>query len=182
MMEHAREAVNLDNQEARAHWVLGTAYSAHRQNDLAISEQAHALELNPSLHFSRFALGFCHFDAGRPTEGAAHIHNAIQLNPRDPRNFSPYYALAMIYLDVRDYEEAEKWAGNAIGLKTDLADAYLVLASSLGHQGRFTEAAASYGEYSRLREDPGLQPHMRAVVHIDQEHFQDGLRKADLLR
>jgi hypothetical protein len=29
MMEHARKAVNLDNQEARAHWVLGTAYYNH---------------------------------------------------------------------------------------------------------------------------------------------------------
>ncbi len=87
----------------------------------------------------------------------------------------------MIYLDVRDYAEAEKWAGNAIGLKTDLADAYIVLASSLGHQGRFTEAAAAHAEYSRLREDRGLQPHMRVVVHIDQEHVQDGLRKAGLV-
>jgi adenylate cyclase len=181
MMESARKAVDLDNQEARAHWVLGTAYRDHQQNDLAVSDLVHALELNPSLYFARFALGAAHVDAGRPTEGIPHILNAIQLNPRDPRNFAPYLLLAAICLDVRDYAEAEKWAGNAIGLKTDLADAYIVLASSLGHQGRFTEAAAAHGEYSRLREDRGAQPHIRVVTQIDQEHFRDGLRKADLV-
>ncbi len=89
--------------------------------------------------------------------------------------------LATICLDVRDYAEAEKWAGNAIGLKTDMADAYMVLASSLGHQGRFTEAAAAHAEYSRLREDRGARPHLRIVEQIDPEHFQDGLRKAGLV-
>jgi adenylate cyclase len=181
MMESARRAVDLDNQEARVHWVLGTAYRARQQIDLAISELAHSLELNQSLYFTRFVLGGCHFDAGRPAEAMQHIHNAIQLNPRDPRNFAPYILLSAVCLDVRDYAEAKKWAGNAIGLKTDLADAYLILASSLGHQGRFTEAAAAHGEYSRLREDRGAQPHIRVVVQIDQEHFQDGLRKAGVV-
>ncbi len=181
MMESARKAVDLDNQEARAHWVLGTAYRARQQYDMAIFELVHALGLNPSLYFARFALGACHFDLGRPTEGIPHIQNAIQLNPRDPRNFAPYMLLSAVCLDVHDYAEAEKWAGNAIGLKTDLADAYIILASSLGHQGRFTEAATAYGEYSRLREDRGAQPYIRVVVQIDQEHFQDGLRKAGLV-
>ena len=92
-MEHARKAVDLDNQEARAHWVLGTAYYDHQQNELAVSEHVHALELNPSLYFARFALGICHFELGRPTEGISHIRNAIQLNPRDPRNFVLYFWL-----------------------------------------------------------------------------------------
>ena len=181
MMGSARRAVDLDNQEARAHWVLATAYSGHQQYELAVSELVHALELNPSLHFARFALGMSHCLAGRPIEGIPHIRTAIQLNPRDPRNFAPYFLLASIYLDVRDYAEAEKWAGNAIGLKTDLTVAYIILASSLGHQGRLAEAAAAHAEYSRLSDERGSQLHMAAVVNIDQEHFLDGLRKADLL-
>ena len=181
MMEHARKAVELDNQEARAHWVLGTAYRDHEQNDLAISELTHALELNPSLYFARFALGAAHFDLGRPAEGLPHIYTAIQLNPRDPRNFAPYILLAGICLDIRDYAEAEKWAGNAIGLKPDLADGYIVLASSLGHQRRISEAATAHAEYSRLRDDRGALPQIRAVVKIDQEHFLDGLRKSGLV-
>ena len=181
MMESARRAVDLDNQEARAHWVLGTAYYNHEQNELAISEFIHALELNPSLYFARFSVGVCHFELGRPTEGISHIRNAIQINPRDPRNFVPYFLLATICLDVHDYAEAEKWTGNAIGLKTDMADAYTILASSLGHQGRLAEAAAAYSEYLRLRDDRGEQPHIHMFAQIDQEHVQDGLRKADLL-
>ena len=110
-----------------------------------------------------------------------HIHTSIQLNPRDPRNFAPYFLLSAICLDVRDYAEAEKWAGNAIGLKTDLADAYLVLASSLGHQGRFTEAAAAQAEYSRLLQNRGALPRNSIVEEIDQDHFLDGLRKAGLV-
>ncbi len=89
--------------------------------------------------------------------------------------------LAQICLDIRDYAEAETWAGNAIGLKTNLADAYIVLASSLGHQGRLSEAAAAHAEYSRLREDRGARPHILAAVQIDQDHFLDGLRKAGLV-
>jgi len=181
VMESARRAVDLDNQEARAHWVLGTAYWDHQQIDLSISELVHALELNPSLYFARFALGVSHSAAGRPTEGISHIRNAIQLNPRDPRNFAPYLLLAAICLEVRDHVEAEKWASNAIGLKTDLAEAYIILASSLGHQGRFTEAAAAHTEYSRLRENRRVQPNSGALEIIDQEHFQAGLRKAGLV-
>jgi tetratricopeptide (TPR) repeat protein len=181
MMEHARKAVDLDNQEARAHWVLGTAYYNHQQNDLAVSALLHALELNPSLYFARFGLGVCHFELGRPAEGISHILNAIQINPRDPRNFVHFMVLATICIDIRDYAEAEKWAGNAIGLKTDLADAYVVLASSLGHQGRLAEAAAAHAEYSRLREAQGARHEIRAVLEIDQDHFLDGLRKAGLV-
>jgi tetratricopeptide (TPR) repeat protein len=139
------------------------------------------LELNPSLYFARFGLGVCHFELGRPAEGISHILNAIQINPRDPRNFVHFMVLATICIDIRDYAEAEKWAGNAIGLKTDLADAYVVLASSLGHQGRLAEAAAAHAEYSRLREAQGARHEIRSVVQIDQDHFLDGLRKAGLV-
>jgi tetratricopeptide (TPR) repeat protein len=179
-MKHARAAVELENKEARAHWVLALAYHIREQYDRAISENVHALELNPSLNFARVSVGAIHFLAGRPVEGYPYILTAIQLNPQDPRNFVPYMMLAAICLDGRDYAEAGRWAEKAIQLKTDLADAYLVIASSQGHQGRDVDAAVAYAEYIRLREAAVSAVRMQVVRHLDQDHLLEGLHKAGL--
>jgi tetratricopeptide (TPR) repeat protein len=179
-MKHARKAVELDNQEARSHWILALAYHIREQFDRAISENTHALNLNPSLNFARFSIGAFHFLAGRPAEGYPFVHSAIQLNPRDPRNFVPYMLLAAICFDGKEYTDAERWAENAIRLKIDLSDAYLLVASCQGHQGRNADAAVAYAEYIRLREANVSEMEMWAVRHLDQNHLLEGLHRAGL--
>ena len=80
----------------------------------------------------------------------------------------------------RRYEEASRWARKSLQQHPDHALAHMVLAATLGHLDRETEARQALDEALRLRpafaENAGLVlPYKNAE---DREHYLDGLRKA----
>ncbi len=75
-----------------------------------------------------------------------------------------------------------EWARKAIQRRSDHARAHLVLAISLGHLGRQTEAQAAFDECERVQ--PGFAEKWRLWQEYknpaDNDHLLDGLRKAGL--
>ena len=181
-LEAARTAVEFDDRDAFAHMVLGAAFSWAGRHDLAVAAEERAVEINPSNAVAHVTLGHALDCAGRSEEGIPHIEKGLQLNPRDSRNHFYMALLARTHLSARRYEEAVEWARKAIYGQSDYLDAHLVLAASLGHLGRRTEARAALDECQRIQ--PGFVEKRAGLEvyqnRVNNEHILDGLRKAGL--
>ncbi len=181
-LEAARTAVAFDDRDAFAHMVLGAAFSWAGRHDLAVAAEERAVEINPSNAVAHVTLGHALDCAGRSEEGIPHIEKGLQLNPRDSRNHFYMALLARTHLSARRYEEAVEWARKAIYGQSDYLDAHLVLAASLGHLGRRTEARAALDECQRIQ--PGFVEKRAGLEvyqnRVNNEHILDGLRKAGL--
>ena len=188
LFKAVRRAIELDDLDARSHWILGLGYQISSQYDSAISEGKKAVELNPNFAYAHFALGGSYFFGGHPQEAIACLHKALELNPRDRRNFIVLKVLAHCYLNARLYEDAIDCARKSIAIRSDYVETHLVLVSSLGHAGRSAEARKVVDECERLRpgsvkDGQGLLAFIDIVANFDaellqNEHFLDGLRKA----
>ena len=179
LLEAARRAVELDNLDPKAHWVLGNAHQASAQYEMAISECERAVELNPNFAFAYFSLGASNFYLDRTEDALTNLQKAHQLNPRDPRNFALFFVFACVYFKSDQYQEAVDWAKKAIQLRSDWWEPHLVLASSLGHLNRPVEAQPVLKQLEQLRSH-GKDSQQSTIVayNLDYQHILDGLRKA----
>jgi DNA-binding SARP family transcriptional activator len=179
----AHEAVALDINSSAAHLSLGTAHVWNEDFDAAIAETATAVELNPSNVHARLALGNRLDLVGRTAEGILEMERSLHLNPRDPRRWAYLPFLARAHLDAGHYEEAVKWAQEAVQLRPDQPDLYFRLAICLGHLGSAEEAGNALARCERLHAGyVAKRAAWRPYSNPDRnEHFFAGLRKLGLL-
>ena len=180
--EAARRGVALDPVSSFARVVLAQAHIWPDQHDLAIAEAEKALELNPNNAQAHVVLGTFLDSAGNSEDGIRKLEKGLELNPQDPRNHNPLTLLARAYLNARRYEEAVRRAREALHHHPGYPNASYILAASLGHLDRLTEARAALVECERVR--PGFvakrkrwKPYQDPA---DNEHILDGIRKAGL--
>lgn len=175
-LDAAKRAVILDDTDSSAHLVLGYAYLWASQYDLAEAHERRAVELNQGNAFAHVALGEAIDLAGRPLEAVSFVQKGIDLNLRDPRVHTFIGALARVYLNARDYEQAASTARWALERRADYPQANAYLISALGHLGLTDEAHAAFTRCPRIL--PGFATAYRDPEDI--EHYLDGLRKAGL--
>lgn len=175
-LDAAKRAVILDDTDSSAHLVLGYAYLWASQYDLAEAHGRRAVELNQGNAFAHVALGEAIDLAGRPLEAVSFVQKGIDLNLRDPRVHTFIGALARVYLNARDYEQAASTARWALERRADYPQANAYLISALGHLGLTDEAHAAFTRCPRIL--PGFATAYRDPEDI--EHYLDGLRKAGL--
>jgi adenylate cyclase len=177
-LDAAKSAVQLDDTDSSAHLVLGYAYTWAAQYDLAEAHERRAVELNPGNAFAHVALGEVIDLSGRPSEATPFIRKGIDLNLRDPRVHTFIGALARVYLNARNYEQAASTARWALERRADYPQANAYLISALGHLGLTDEAHAAFTRCPRIL--PGFATAYCDPVDI--EHFLEGLRKAGVQR
>jgi adenylate cyclase len=181
LMNAARKAVTLDPTHSTAQLMLSFAYAWTDQEDLAITTAEKAIELNPSN-----ALGYSHLGtvldlSGRHDEGIARLEQSLRLNPNEPfRTHVHLTFLARALMTVRRYEDAVASARKAISLRAVYPPAQYLLAVSLGHLGRCSEARAELEKIEReqpefIKKRTEWRPYRNQA---DNEHILDGLRKA----
>jgi tetratricopeptide (TPR) repeat protein len=182
-LQAARRAVELDGEDAWAHWALGLVYLVDKSLDAAISEFEYVIQLNPSFADAYAMLGSALSGTGRAKEAIAPIKQSMRLSPHHSMIGPTHSRLARVYLNLHEYEESVKWA--RLGLRHQNAGWPLpaTLASALGHLGRSEEARQALGEMERLR--PGttidfVRAHLPITDPDYMEHLLDGLRKAGL--
>jgi tetratricopeptide (TPR) repeat protein len=91
--------------------------------------------------------------------------------------------LSRAHIDSRRYEEALRWAENAVRLRPDIPDMHFRLAVCLGHLGRGDEAKTSLLKCERLRTDfVAKRATWRPYADPDRnQHFFAGLQRLGLL-
>ena len=151
-----RRAVELDKQDAGAHYALGRIHTVRREHELAIPELKKALELNPSYAWAHYWLGMTYGTSGRPKEAIAPIEVAMRLSPHDPYMGQFMVHLGAAYLFMRRHGEALDWAEKSLREPNILWSRYGLLISALGHLNREDEAARAVAELQRLRPEISL--------------------------
>ncbi len=179
-VDAASRAVSLDDFDSEAHAILAMAWNWCHEIDRAVLAGERAVELNPNNAAAQHILGAALTLQGQPIEGLSRMERAVVLSPRDPRRGAWMWGIGLAYFTAREYEDAVEATERAIQRLSRNPDAYLVLASSLGHLGRIEEARTALYTYREFLPDSSDRPNIiwRYKNDYDMEHFLDGLRKA----
>lgn len=170
------EAVQMDEQEGRSHWLLGIV-CAYLDDMKAAERHSHrALMLNPNDANAMATYGGTLAMLGRHEEGLVHLREAMRLNPYHP----PWYwiSLGNIFYMMHRYEDAlEAYSRRG-------SPGYWLwgrLAACHAQLGQSKEAAAAAAQVLRLKPDFSIATTRRAGwSDEDNRHIQEGLRKAGL--
>jgi TolB-like protein/class 3 adenylate cyclase/tetratricopeptide (TPR) repeat protein len=176
----ARHAVELDDKDPYAHYILAWPSVLMRKHEDALAEAQKAIDLTPNFALAYFALGMARVFFGRFDQVADPFQRAMRLSPHEPMTFFFANFLALAEYHQGHFDEAMRIARMAIGLRP-FHTSYRVLAACYGQLGRTEEASAALAELRRLMPkdaerlwditNPYADPAHRA-------HFTDGLRKA----
>ena len=154
VVEAARQAIRLDENDSSAHVCLGVGYMWSRMHDQAVAEIRQAVECNPSNAFAYVALGNVLDVYGDPEQGIPLIEIGLKLNPLEPKRPFAMTWLGGAFLNARRYEEALTALQRALSKQTDYALTHLFIAISLTYLGRLAEARTSLQNCERV--DPGF--------------------------
>lgn len=183
-LRYARKAVELDDQDAMTHLVVGRVHLALCDYDLALAELNTAMELNPCHAHTYCALGDSLAYEGRLEESVSQFEKAIRLSPHDPFRWAFFSYRALAHLFLGQNESAAEWAQRAVSTPNCQYWANAHLTAALGHLGREVEASAA--REALLRRVPNFscgfaEKKLFYIKSPDQMSlYLEGLRKAGL--
>ena len=180
MLETAKRSVDLDDEDAWAHLALSLAFNQTSQWELAIREARIAVDLNPSDPLAQLELGSTLDFSGRSEAGIASFKTAFALLPPHGKKNFHLCRFALGYLHARDYEGAVEWARNAISADPEYPSGYVILAASLAHLGRLSEARKALQGGEAIEPDFVEKWHEWLLYHVEEQKqlVIDGLRQA----
>ena len=109
----ARRAIELDPNDAGAHYAKGLVTSLRRQHREALPSLMKAVELNPNFALAHAHLGIVLSNLGRSEEGIEHTLRALRTSPRDPQRFVLLHAHGLALFGAARYAEAVVASGSA---------------------------------------------------------------------
>jgi adenylate cyclase len=171
----AERAIALDDLEATAHVGLAHNLVSLRRTERAVTAARRAVELNPNLFYSQFALGQALTWGGYPQQAISPLQTALRINPHDPYAWGVYGILAFALFGSENFKEALTTAERAINLRQKYSGAHLVRVASLAKLGlieQATEAARGLIGTSV----PSLARRIPVGREEDLEHLLSGLR------
>jgi len=176
---HAQKAVELDNTEAEAHWVLGAVLALiAEQPEVALAEYENALSLNPNNADILADYGWSIAKLGRAGEGVDSVKRAMRLNPVHPDWYGEGLMHAL-YVSRRYHEVIA--VANTITIRT--LPNYLDLAGSYAQLGQLDAAQKTVAKILDLAPDFSIgwwRPRTKFADPADLDHYLDGLYKAGL--
>ncbi|MDH3232499.1 MAG: adenylate/guanylate cyclase domain-containing protein [Alphaproteobacteria bacterium] len=179
----ARRAIELDEQDAWAHLVMGTIDGYARRHEDAIERMRKALELNPNFSFAYFWLGSILGYAGKVDEAIEAIDRAYRMSPRDPFNILlPVIRSIGMFTALRDTDTRDL-ARETIKVRPDMVGAWRMLTVSTAHLGELDEARRALAETKRLQPTISLawaRKYGPWVRPQDLERYVEGFRLAGL--
>jgi len=180
--ELARKALDLDEQCADAHALLGYYHLLSQAHDQALSAGERSVALNPNHADNVANLGCFYAVSGKPGEAIVAMRRAMRLCPTYPAWYLNILGYAH-YL-CGEYEHAETVLRLALQREPAYTDCRLILAGVHKARGRIEDARQEVGEV--LRHEPGFrlkQLEARLVIVKDREmlaRFLDMLRELGL--
>jgi tetratricopeptide (TPR) repeat protein len=178
-----KKAVELDEYNEYAHWILGLIQLIRGKQDSAIAELKRAVELNPNCSLAYGSLGTVLSIIGEPDESIRNNEIAIRSNPKDPSIFFRYSGIAMAHFRAGRFSEASQWARKSVHRKSTWRIGHAVLVSSLAELDLFEEAKEAVGNYLENIPNDTISE-LRKVLNFktfeDAQRFEEGLRKAGM--
>ncbi|HTM74046.1 MAG TPA: winged helix-turn-helix domain-containing tetratricopeptide repeat protein [Pseudolabrys sp.] len=180
----ALAALRADSEDPWAHYALGNVYLFTRRFDDSLAEFETALRLNPNFSLAQCYYGLTLCYCGRWEDGDLAARRALRLSPRDPFSALYYGIAAYSQYNGHHYEEAMRFAREAIRERNDFVGGHRVLTASAGMAGRSDVAAAALQELRRVQPNISLSwisKEMPFKLDEDRKHYLEGFRRAGLL-
>ena len=177
--ELARKALELDEQCADAHALLGYYHLLSQAHDEAIAAGERSVALNPNHADNVANLGCSYVVSGKPGEAIMAMRRAMRLCPTYPAWY--LNILGFAHYQCGEYEEAERVLRLALEREPAYTDCRLILAGVHQARGRADDARREAREVVRL--EPGFRLQQfedRSAIVKDREmlaRFLDVLRQ-----
>ena len=140
MDRHARRAVFLDADDARAHCALALSHFWRGHQEEGVATAKRAIELDPNMAEAHGMLGSIQALAGEPESGIESLQRAIRRSPRDPVRWFWYHGMANAHFALGNDSEAIRWARAAGEIRPGWAFAHLIIAASSAALGQLDDA------------------------------------------
>lgn len=176
-------ALRADSEDPWAHYALGNVYLFTRRFDDSLAEFETALRLNPNFSLAQGYYGLTLCYCGRWQDGDLAARRALRLSPRDPFSALYYGIAAYSQFNGHNYDEAMRFAREAIRERNDFVGGHRVLTASAGMAGRSDVAAAALQELRRVQPNISLgwiAKEMPFKRDEDRKHYLEGFRRAGL--
>jgi tetratricopeptide (TPR) repeat protein len=162
--QHYEEALKLNPELHSALFYLGNSYdnlykparAGEADNDAMLTKAVdfyrQAFERDPSPQIKKLALEYMVAAYGaermnKPEEQEPLIQKMISLDPSDPKN---YFALAKLYEDSGQYDNAEQMLAKAREIAPNNPDTYMQLAGYYNRQGDFDKTIQYLNERTKI--------------------------------
>jgi adenylate cyclase len=181
--QHARRAVELDENDAWVHIALGYLALMEHRTEEAIGAFRHATELNPNSATAHGFLGRGLAFAGHDQEAIAHCEKAIRLSPNDPQVALFLGPIGIAHFLAGRFDQAVEVLTKSSKLRPGLVSVQRLLCASLAQADRLDEAQTLLK--SIREQQPNLSiDWLRRNVPLQNaelmERFLSGIRKAGL--
>lgn len=180
----ARKAVELDEQDAVAHFTLGRVHLARGEYEQSIRELESSLHLNPCLAVTYCGLGDALTYSDRLDDAIAQFEQAIRLSPHDPYRWGFYSYRSLAHLFLHEYEAAADWAERATQVPNAQYWAYAHRVAALGYLDRPAQIRNAIEELLKRKPDftrGFAREHLFYIKSKEQiETYLEGLRKAGI--
>src|SRR5207249_493691 len=134
-------------ESARAHRLLGTAYSDANRQDEAVKEFGRALAIYPGDKASLYNIGVIYQRQDKPLEALTVFRRVTDL---DPKYVPAWINIAAINNTQAAFRPALDAPERAIAVRPDIPNAYVVKGHALRGMSRFEEARAAFEQALRL--------------------------------
>jgi len=180
----ARKAVELDAQDALAHFTCGRALLASKEYGDSLAELESAVELNPNLAVVYCGLGDSLAYEGRFAEAIPYFEKAINLSPYDPQRWAFFSYRSLAHLLAGEFEQALEWAQRAIRVPNCHYWPFAHRVAALGHLQRASELPGALADLKQRKPNFSCAFARERLFYIKEtrhlDRYLDGLRRAGL--
>jgi TolB-like protein/DNA-binding winged helix-turn-helix (wHTH) protein/Flp pilus assembly protein TadD len=175
--ELANKALNLDDDNVRAHVILGRIHIFHQRYREAATEIERAIAINPNNAHALAARGNIMMWSGETDAAIEALEHAQRIDP--DLNAIDRNALAVAYYLKQRYDAAAEQAKLNLRKAEDARFSYVVLAAAYAQLNRAEDAANVVATIRQV--DPTFDARTfgsKLLKPADLERLRDGLRKA----
>lgn len=177
--ELASKALSIDDDEVRAHIVLGRIHIFHQRYKQAAAEIDRAIVINPNDAQGLGGRGDILMWLGQTDAAIETLEQAQRIDP--DLNTMDRFALSVAYYLKQRYDAAIEQAELNLRQNPNASFSRIVLAAAYAQQHRPDDCARIVDIIRRT--DPGFDPEefgTKFLSSVDLDHLRDGLRKAGL--
>jgi adenylate cyclase len=177
----AKKALELNDEEALGHALLGVLYMAIKDFDKAIEECERGVALNPNASDTMMTLGAILSVSGRWEEGANWLEKSIRHEPFPSIHY--FYWLGRAYVMLGRYDEAVAQFDKAHNVSPIADLPFIGLAIAYGLSGRAEDAQKAAEELIRINPKFSIAAYAKTLPYkkqADKDTWIEGLRKAGL--
>ena len=174
--QYAESLVTRYPRDERAHWLLGTAFSAQQFYERAIEQYQKAIDINPQYSLAYNSIGYAYRPTGNTAAAEKAFRQYIALVPNDP---NPYDSYAELLMKVGRFDESIAQYRKALSIDPHFSGSFVGIAANHMLAGRSQAAIAEARRYlSVARDDHERRAAIltEALIDVDKGATDDALR------